>query len=89
MDNSYTLIEALLTDLCRAADDGDCFEVERIYGKALNQAKTTFGEERAPLCLLLMCKAIWFQTHGQLPLAYAFNRRLRDILRTNHFSQEG
>lgn len=85
MDNnrSYILIESLLKELCRAAERGDCQQVESIYSQALIQATTTFGEDRAPLCILLMCKAIWFQNHGELSLAEAFNRRLRDILRSN------
>ena len=86
MANSYTPIEALLQDLCQAADKGDCLQVETIYNQALSQARTAFGEERAPLCLLLMCKSIWFHKHGQFDLAEAFNRRLRDILRNYHFA---
>ena len=82
-ENSYVLIESLLKDLCKAAEYGDCQKVESLYEKALIQAKTTFGEERAPLCTLLMCKSIWFQNQGQLSLAEAFNRRLRDILLGN------
>ncbi len=72
-------IDVLLKEMHQSAELQQYDLVEAKYKQALEAAQVLVGEE-APLLLLMMCMARWYEAQDQNIHAECFNRKVRHMI---------